>query len=329
MNFNHWIMQQRPQWSRLEELLEKIENSGLASLSDQEAIEFARIYRHTASDLNRARTFVSGDNTVHYLNDMVARAYMAIHARTKLAWRSFLWTLVRDYPALFRRYFNHFLLATAIFFVGALFGFVASYWDAPLARTLLLPTDMPTIQPGQEGDLQSTGGLANFSSFLFTNNTRVCLITCALGITFGIGTTLLLWYNGILLGALGAVFVEAGELQSYATGILPHGVLEIPAILISGGAGFILAEAMIRAKPWPRLQEIGYAGKDALWLLAGCFPLMAVAAILEAGVARAPDWYLDSGVKLLVASLFALLFVAYLVLLGWRKPMGEVETTPM
>jgi hypothetical protein len=53
-------------------------------------------------------------------------------------------------------------------------------------------------------------------------------------------------------------------------------------------------------------------------LLAGCIPLMAIAGLLEAGVARAPDWFLSSGLKLAVAGVFGSLFVAYVLLLGWN-----------
>jgi uncharacterized membrane protein SpoIIM required for sporulation len=109
--------------------------------------------------------------------------------------------------------------------------------------------------------------------------------------------------NGVLMGALAAVFAEAGQLTAFATGVLPHGVLEIPACLIGGAAGFVLARGMIHARPWPRLEELAKSGKEALLLVAGCFPLMAVAAILEAGVARAPDWFLGSGLKLAVAGI--------------------------
>src|SRR5205085_5107010 len=143
-----------------------------------------------------------------------------------------------------------------------------------------------------------TGELAGFSSFLFANNVSVSLLAFALGITLGVGTAWLLFHNGILMGALGAVFVEAGQLKAFATGILPHGVLEIPACLIGGGAGFVLARGLIRARPWPRLEQLARAGKEALLLVSGCFPLLVAAALLEAGVARSPEWVLSHGVKL-------------------------------
>jgi uncharacterized membrane protein SpoIIM required for sporulation len=322
MNLAVWMDQQRPAWKRLEHLLEQIENNGLGSLEDAAAVEFARLYRRTASDLNQAQSFVQADGVVKYLNDLVARCYVAINARIRFDGRGWLRRLVWEYPAHFRRHFKAFLLATAIFAVGGVFGYVASAYDSLAARSLLLP-NMPMIQPGQEGSLASTGQLAGFSGFLFTNNTRVCLIVCALGLTWGVGTALLLWYNGLMMGALAAVFGEAGAWREFCTGILPHGVLEIPAMLISGAAGFLLAGAMLRARPWPRLEELRRQGLEALWLLAGCFPLMGVAALLEAGVARAPDWYLDSGFKLMVAGMFGLLFVVYVALFGWGVRVKE------
>jgi hypothetical protein len=65
------------------------------------------------------------------------------------------------------------------------------------------------------------------------------------------------------------------------------------------------------------LEELPRGGKEALLLAFGCFPLLSVAAVLEAGVARAPDWFLSSGFKLAVAAVFGLLFIAYVLLLGW------------
>ena len=153
---------------------------------------------------------------------------------------------------------------------------------------------------------------------LFTHNLGVSLIAFALGMTLGVGTVWLMFTNGVLMGALAAVFVEAGQLRSFLTGVLPHGVLEIPACLIGGAGGLLLAEGLLCARPWPRLEELARTGKEALWLVWGCVPLLALAAILEAGVARAPEQFISSGLKLAVAGVFGLLFLAYVLLPGRR-----------
>src|SRR5262249_16873048 len=142
-------------------------------------------------------------------------------------------------------------------------------YDKDYARAYLLPANFPTIQPRGEGEedptpKQSANELSAFSSFLFTNNLHVSLVAFALGITLGIGTAWLMFYKGVIVGALMAIFLEAGQGRLFATGVLPHGVLELPAILIAGGAGFVLARGMLHAQPWSRRDELARCGKEAL-----------------------------------------------------------------
>ena len=329
MDLSTFLHERRPTWKRLEELLERAEGSGLASLDEDQAVEFGNLYRRAASDLNQAQTFVSGDATVRYLNDLVARAYLTIYGKTRIDLRGAVMFLVWGWPAVFRRYFPHFLLATALFAFGTVFGFLASYFDKDVARPFLMPTGMQTIQPREEGEkdptgLQGSGGYAGFSSFLFTHNVTVTLFAFALGITFGVGTVWFMFENGMMLGVLGAVFLDAeqhnpghGYFLTFITGIVPHGVLEIPACLIGGAAGFVLAQGMISARPWPRREEMARVGKEAFLLVSGAVPLLAVAGLLEAGVARASDQLFSSMLKLTVAGAFGTLFLVYTLLLGW------------
>jgi uncharacterized membrane protein SpoIIM required for sporulation len=320
MDLASFLQQRRPDWKRLEATLQHVEGSGLSSLNDEQAIEFGRLYRRAASDLNQAQTFVSGEATERYLNDLVARAYLAIYGKTRIDMLGLLRYLFWGYPAVFRRYLPHFLLAALLFAAGVIFGYLASWYDKDAARAYLLPAQ--TIRPSEDGAeaaAYDTDQVTEFSGFLFTHNLSVSLVAFALGITLGLGTAWMMFYNGVLTGVLAAVFVEAGQLAAFATGILPHGVLEIPACLIGGAAGFVLAQGLLQARPWPRREEMARRGKQAVLLLFGCVPLLAGAAVLEAGVARAPDWFLTKGVKLAVAGVFALLFLAYILLLGWGR----------
>jgi uncharacterized membrane protein SpoIIM required for sporulation len=323
MDLATFLKERQADWRRLEEVLARAEGSGLASLDDEQAVELGALYRRASADLNQAQTFVRGEATERYLNGLVARAYLVIHGREKMDWLGALRYFLTGYPAVFRRHTVHLALATALLVAGAVFGFLASWYD-PEGRPFLLPAAMSTIQPPREGapdptPLQTTGEFTAFSSHLFTNNVSVSLTAFALGVTLGVGTAWLMFYNGVMLGALGAMFIEARQGLAFATGVLPHGVLEVPAALIGGAAGFVLAEALLRARPWSRRAELGRAGAQALWLVAGCVPLLAVAAVLEAGVARAPDWFLGRGVKLAVAGVAALAFLAYVLLPGWRR----------
>jgi uncharacterized membrane protein SpoIIM required for sporulation len=328
MDLASFLTTRRPDWRRLEELLTRAEGSGLTSLNEAEAIEFGGLYRRAASDLNEAQTLVRGDLTAGYLNDLVARAYLTIYGKEPANPGGIIRFFLFGYPAVFRRHWPHLLLATMLFLFGGVFGYLAVRYDGETARGFLLPTGMSTIQPKQDGEpdstpMQTTGQFTAFSSFLFTNNLGVSLAALALGMTLGIGSAWMLFYNGVIFGALAAVFTEAGQLTAFATGVLPHGVIEVPAALIGGAAGFVLAESIVRARAWPRHEELARAGKEALLLAAGCVPLLATAAVLEAGVARAPDWFIGRGAKLAVASVVALLFGAYVLAPRWRKRLDR------
>ncbi|HVS35340.1 MAG TPA: stage II sporulation protein M [Gemmataceae bacterium] len=340
MDLAAFLHDRRPSWKRLEELLERAESSSLASLNEDEAVELGNLYRRAASDLNQAQTFVSGDTTVRYLNDLVARTYLLVYGKTRIDLRAMLLFLFWGWPAVFRRYLPHFLIAVGLFVFGAVFGFLACFpWSkdksaveaAHNGQTFLLPRDMKTIQPREEGQLdptqaQTADQVLGFSGFLFTHNLSVTLIAFALGVTLGIGTVWFMFENGLMLGVLGAVFLEAeqnrpghGYFMTFITGIVPHGVLELPACFIGGAAGLFLAQAMIRARPWPRREEMARLGQEAFLLVSGAVPLLAVAGLLEAGVARAPDWIFPTWVKLTVACAFAVVFLVYTLLLGWGK----------
>ena len=95
-----------------------------------------------------------------------------------------------------------------------------------------------------EGTAEMRGPV--LASLITTNNVQVTFMAFALGVTAGVGTVLALVFNGV--GALGAPFGLyaskgiAGQILGF---VLPHGVLELSAICIAGGAGFLLAGAIL------------------------------------------------------------------------------------
>ncbi len=87
------------------------------------------------------------------------------------------------------------------------------------------------------------GHKREFSAQLMTHNTQVALLTMALGMTFGFGTLVLLFYNGVILGAVVFDYIHGGQAIFLMGWLLPHGVIEIPAILVGGQTGFVIAHA--------------------------------------------------------------------------------------
>jgi uncharacterized membrane protein SpoIIM required for sporulation len=102
----------------------------------------------------------------------------------------------------------------------------------------------------------------------------------AFGLT-GIGTGWLMLFNGLMMGVIGAATWQAGMALSLWSFVAPHGVLELPAILIAGGAGFELTRGLLFPGVLPRGQSLQRAGKRAVRLLAGTIPLLLLAGTIE------------------------------------------------
>src|SRR4029077_7502618 len=107
---------------------------------------------------------------------------------------------------------------------------------------------------------------AMFSAELIRHNIQVALLAAALGVTFGIGTALLLFENGVLLGAVAVRYTQQGFGVFAAAWLLPHGVFEIPSILIAGQAGFYLARMMLRRREDRNMRQYM---REWLFLIAG------------------------------------------------------------
>jgi len=296
IDLQRFVQNGRPTWTELERLLERLEAGPAQRLSLGELQRFHLLYERTAADLARLNTFSTEPETRRYLETLVARAYGEIHeTREKhrrlhpLRW--FFHTL----PQTFRHHLRAFYLSVAITLVGVAFGGFAIAFD-PSSKPVLMPfphlLQDPARRVAEEERLRGekdspadrlTGRKSSFSAQLMTHNTQVSIFTMALGVTYGVGTTIMLFSNGIMVGAIAVDYVRAGQTKFLLGWLLPHGVIEIPAILIAGQAGLILALALIgwgrRVPLAARLREIS---ADVVTLILGVACLLVWAGFIEA-----------------------------------------------
>ena len=146
-----------------------------------------------------------------------------------------------------------------------------------------------------------------FSSIIGTNNIQVSFLAFALGITLGIGTIYILIVNGFNLGALAGLVVHYKNSTYFWALILPHGVSELFAIFVSGGAGLIIGYSLINPEKISRKDSLIVKGKDSLKLIIGCIPILIVSAIIEA-------YFTPLNIDHLYKYLFALLVFILLAL---------------
>ena len=130
------------------------------------------------------------------------------------------------------------------------------------------------------------------ASAIMTNNLVVSFAAFAYGVTAGIGTVWMMLLNGMMIGVVGAATWHAGMAEQLWSFVAPHGVLELPAIFIAGGAGLEIARGMLFPGLLPRRESIAKAGGRASKLLLGTIPMLFVAGIIEGFLSPSdmPPW---------------------------------------
>jgi len=283
-----FIAGERPYWQELEQMLQRLESEPNSRLTLEEAKRFHLLYERSASDLARL-TVAAEPETRKFLENLVSRAYGEIHeTRDRRAkFRLFQW-FFQTLPQTFRKHLRPFALSLAITLAGTMFGALALAFDpdakqviTPFPHLLEDPADRVAHEESAVNDpLQGEKG--RFSAQLMTHNTQIAILTLTMGITWGIGTIVLLFYNGVILGAVALDYIRAGQTEFLFGWLLPHGSIEIPAILIAGQGGFVLAGALIgwgnRASLGTRLRAVG---ADLATLIFGAALLLVWAGFVE------------------------------------------------
>ena len=285
-----FIAAERPIWTELEKLVKRLESDPAARMKLADIRRLHYLYQRTSADLARIITFASEPEIRQYLESLIQRAYGEIHETRQRPHRfaPFYW-FFNTFPQTFRRHVKAFYLALAITLIGAAFGGLAISFD-PDAKSVLMPfshlqgdpSDRVAEEEKTQGDRLS-GAKASFSSYLMTHNTKVSILTMAMGMTYGVGTILLLFYNGIILGAVALDYILAGESVFLAGWLLPHGSIEIPAIILAGQAGLVLAGALIGwGRPFSMRQRLRAVSGDLVTLIFGVGVMLIWAGIVEA-----------------------------------------------
>ena len=244
----------------------------------------AALYRQAVADLAYARMRYPGHPVVKELEQLVGRAhsilYQAEHGRSR-NWTEF-W--LEHWPMLMREAARPILVATGIFWASAVVGFFLTAQNPVLESFFVSPPMRAAIQSKRLWTSSLTSMAPAASSQIATNNINVSLLTWGLGLTFGIGTVWLLVFNGIMLGAIAAACLRAGMLLPLAEFVVAHGSLELPAIWISGGAGLLMAEAMLFPGRYSRGVELRLKGRSSVQIMVGIMPMLLVAGAIEAFV---------------------------------------------
>jgi uncharacterized membrane protein SpoIIM required for sporulation len=326
IDLQKFITEERPYWSELESELGRLEAKSETRLSLRQLERVHYLYQRASADLAKIATFSAEPNTRLYLESLVGRAFGEIHeTREKPHRLRPLYWFFTIFPQTFRKHIRAFWISLVAIMVGAAFGGFAVMIDSS-AKQILLPfahlQENPSERVKKEegvGTDHLKGAKTSFSSFLMTHNTRVAILTLALGMTWGIGTLMMLFYNGVTLGAVAIDYVLAGETPFLLGWLMPHGVIEIPAILLAGQAGIVLAGALIGwGKPISLRMRLRKISNDLATLICGVALMLVWAGIVEAFFSQYHEPVLPYSIKIAFGA-FELIILALFLGRAGRK----------
>ena len=311
MNVRSFSDERKPLWGELSELSARAgrrpDRLGAAGVR-----RLGALYRASAADLARARRSYPGDPVVQELEALVGRARPLVYAAPTRR-RSLVEFVASGYWRLVVERWLPLMLSAALLFGSAA---LAGGWALrdPGAAGGMVPAEYRSVTEPRTGtDLGlSAEEQAALSSEIFTNNIRVTMFTFAAGIAFGVGSALLLLYNGVLLGVVAGLSIGAGNGRPFFELVTAHGVLELSCIVVAGAAGMSLGWSLVEPGTRTRLGALAEEARSSVQLILGTAPWLVLAGLVEGFVT-------PSGLGLGVVALVGLgLGVLYWTLVVWR-----------
>jgi uncharacterized membrane protein SpoIIM required for sporulation len=278
-------------WHELEGLLDRVEIRGLRSLEVEQLYRLPVLYRAALSSLSVARAISLDKNVVDYLEALAARAYGFVYASqySLLAKvRLFLW---HRYPELVRAMRGWVVAAILVLVAGTLTGYLLTTDDPERFESFVseemasgrspLSTREELLEVLHSNRAGRADALGAFASFLFTHNARIGLSCYVAGIAAGAPVALLVFINGLTLGAFAALYSMQGLGLEFWAWVLPHGVTELLAVCLCAAAGFKLGVSLVFPGRLSRLDSLARAGREAASVVVGTVVLFFMAALVE------------------------------------------------
>jgi uncharacterized membrane protein SpoIIM required for sporulation len=316
VNLERFVEERRENWDELEELI-KAARRRAERLGPEKVRRLGALYRAAAADLAFARGRFPADPVTRRLEDLVGRARHLVYSAPGGGRGSLVRFFTRGYWRLIAERWVAILAAVVLLFGPAALAAAWGMHDPPAAIGIVPEDFRPVVEEERPWEDLSPDEQAAFSSEVLTNNIRVTLIAFAGGITLGLLTALVLIYNGILLGAIAGLMIEAGNGTGFVDLVTGHGVLELSCVVVAGAAGLSFGWAIVEPGHRTRTAALRREAVHTIAIILGTAPWLVLAGIVEGFRAELAEaglaWVIGVGVAL------GVLYWSLVLLLGRRR----------
>ena len=329
VDVDRFIAANQPTWDRLQTLLSRSGTRRGGRRAPDDAVELVKLYQRTSTHLSYARTYLEDPSLTASLTRLVARAGPVVYGTRPRTLRSLGRFFSDTFPAALWRLRPHLACSAALFILPAL---AVGAWIANSTDALEALAPAAVREAYIEEDFAayySSSPAAQFASEVTTNNIQVGILAFAAGILLCLPTAALLVVNGANLGFAAGLFAAAGQQPRFWGLILPHGLLEITAVLVAGATGLLLGWTLVDPGDRPRGSALVEEGRRAVVVVFGLVVMFVVAGLIEGFVTGSalPTW-----ARVAIGSAVEALFCAYAVVrgraaarLGLTGALGETD----
>jgi uncharacterized membrane protein SpoIIM required for sporulation len=312
MDLDRFLATNQPLWDRLSTLAAR-GTRGANRLSAQEIDELVRLYQRTSSHLSYVRTYYRDPALTARLTGLVATAGAVVYGTRPKSLRAIGRFFAETFPAALwhnRRFVG---VAAALFFVPAV---AVGVWlaNSPTAIEAVGPPALREAYLHEDFEsYYSSEPASSFAAKVTTNNIQVGFLAFASGVLLCVPTAYLLVSNGANVGVPAGLFSAAGENAKFYGLIVPHGLLELTAVVIAGSAGLRLGWSLLDPGDRPRRDALVEEGRRSVVLVLGLVATFTVAGTIEGFVTGSG---LPTALRVGIGVLVEAAFVLYAVVLG-------------
>jgi len=302
-------------WQRLDTLASQ------RHLSGAESDELVRLYQEVATHLSTVRSVAPDPSVVSRLSDVLGRARAAIAGAHDPALSDVARFLVLSLPAALYRIRWWTVGVMAVFVAIAVVAGVQVFTDPGAQAAMGSPGELRTLAEESFAAYYSENPAGSFAALVWTNNAVIAALCVAFGIT-GVLPVYILVSNAVSVGAIGGVLALYDGMDIFFQLILPHGLLELTAVFVAGGAGLKIFWSMIDPGGRPRGQALSEEGRSLFTVAIGLVGVLAVSGLIEAFVTPSSlPWWL----KIVIGALALAAFWTYVLVVG-RRAVRAGET---
>ena len=315
-----FIRQNIEKWKSFEDIVDHatVHNPGV----------LADAYTEIATDLSFSRAHYPKSRITIYLNNLASAIHHELYKNKKEKYTRLIYYWTHEIPEVMYHSRKELLYSFIVFIICVGIGALSAFHDETFVRLILgngyVDMTLENIKNGEPMAVYDhTSQFPMFMTIIF-NNIRVSFMVFVAGIATGLGSGLVLFYNGIMLGAFQSFFFQYHVGWESVLAIWLHGTFEISAIIIAGAAGFALGNGWLFPGTYPRGYAFKQGAKRGLKIIVGLIPVFITAGFIESYLTRHTEYPDFIRLAIILGSLACVIF--YYIVLPHLRHHGLSKT---